>query len=179
VKNSPVLPVIVLLLSSLFIGAGQCQESYALRQNLLHTATACCGKKMWSGFGLATGKLGCAAALSNVINKAGLKCKGSAVVVTLRQQILNHPGTKEILIKNSADYGVDKALLDTKSAPGDLIFGYMKPVSQPNLGGNAHCAVVAGQGQVMGNDWNDGIWKKVDVDQYFSFYRYVYIIKTK
>lgn len=77
-KTSQILPVIVLLLSSLFIRAGQCQESYALRQNLLHTATACCGKKMWSGFGLATGKLGCAAALSNVINKAGLKCKGSA-----------------------------------------------------------------------------------------------------
>lgn len=158
---------------------GLCQDSHELKQSILRTAAHSCGKKMWSGFGLSKGTLGCAAALSNVLNKAGLKCKGSAVVVVLRKQILTHPGTKEILIKNSSAYGVDKNILARKSEPGDLIFGYMLPVSQPNLGGNAHCGVVSDKGTVMGNDWNDGIWKQVDVDQYFSFYRYVYLIKPQ
>ncbi len=133
---------------------------------------------MWTGFGLPNGKLGCAAALSNILNRAGLKCKGSAVVVVLRKQILAHNGTKELLIKHSNDYGVDKKVLEAKASPGDLIFGYMRPTNEPNLGGNAHCAVVSTQGRVMGNDWNDGIWKDVDADQYFSFYKYVYLIKT-
>ena len=101
------------------------------------------------------------------------------MVLFLRKQILTLPGTKEILIKNSSAYGVDKNILARKSEPGDLIFGYMLPVSQPNLGGNAHCGVVSDKGTVMGNDWNDGIWKQVDVDQYFSFYRYVYLIKPQ
>ncbi|MDQ5966063.1 MAG: hypothetical protein QG625_2218 [Cyanobacteriota bacterium erpe_2018_sw_39hr_WHONDRS-SW48-000098_B_bin.30] len=150
-----------------------------LRQSILSTAADCSGKKMWSGFGLNKGTFGCAAALSNVLNKAGLKCKGSAVVVVLRKQVLTHPGTKEILIKNSIDSGVDKNILLLKSEPGDLIFGYMQPVSQPNLGGNAHCGVVADKGTVMGNDWADGIWKQIDVDQYFSSYKYLYLIKTQ
>lgn len=171
-----ILPIILLLLSCYTGQTGLCQGQ---KQSILRTATDSCGKKMWSGFGLSKGTLGCAAALSNVLNKAGLKCKGSAVVVVLRKQILAHPGTKEILIKNSSTYGVDKSIMALKSEPGDLIFGYMLPVSQPNLGGNAHCGVVADKGTVMGNDWTDGVWKQVDVDQYFSSYKYVYLIKPQ
>lgn len=144
----------------------------------LKAAHDCLGKKMWSGYGLTSGKLGCAAALGNVLKLAGLPYRGSAAVVSLRQQILNGPlEVREIPVKQSAEYGVDPQKLRQVSRPGDLIFGYKENPGKPNLGADAHCGVVADSGRVYANDWNDGIWKCDVADRFFAWYPHVYVMR--
>ncbi|MBC7998739.1 MAG: hypothetical protein IAF58_12395 [Leptolyngbya sp.] len=150
-----------------------------LRSRILETAEASVGSKMWTGYGLANGKLGCAAALSNVLKKSGCNYAHSAAVVVIRKQLLNSPlNLQEISIKKSEAYGVDQNLLRKIASPGDLIFGYKTTPDKPNTGGDAHCGVVAANSNVYGNDWGDGVWKRVEVDRYFAWYPFVYVIKT-
>lgn len=146
--------------------------------SVLGVAQAALGKEMWFGYGLHTGKSGCAAALSNVLRQAGLPYKGSALVVLVRRQLLAGPVlVSEIAVKHSPEYGVDQAKLNQVAKPGDLIFGYMQPPEKSNTGGDAHCGVFAGAGEVYANDWTDGIWKRDVVDRFFAWYKYVYVVR--
>lgn len=150
-----------------------------LRSRILRTAESSVGAKMWTGYGLPNGKLGCAAALCNVLKKSGCNYAHSAAVVVIRKQLLNSPlNLQEISIKKSETYGVDRSLLKKIASPGDLIFGYKTTPDKPNSGGDAHCGVVAANGDVYGNDWGDGLWKRVEVDRYFAWYPFVFVIKT-
>lgn len=148
-------------------------------QKILLSANESIGKKMWFGFGLPNGKLGCAAALSNVLKKAGYPMVKSAAVVIVRRQLLNNAtlGAKETAVKHSKDYGVDLKKLLEVSQPGDLIFGYMTTPDKPNMGPDAHCGVVAENGEVFANDWNDGIWKRAEAERFFGFYPHIYVMR--
>jgi len=147
---------------------------------VLAVAKQSVGKRMWLGYGLPSGKLGCAAALCNVLSQAGLPYAKSAAVVTVRNQLLAGPAkVEEIAIKNSSEYGVDQSKLAHVARPGDLIMGYMNSPSKSNLGADAHCGVLAGNGEVYANDWLDGIWKRDVVDRFFAWYPHVFVMKIR
>ena len=147
---------------------------------ILSAADSAVGKKMWSGFGLSSGKLGCAAALSNVLKNAGYPAAKSAAVVIVRNQLLkSRLRVKETAVKHSKEIGVDLKRLKEVSRPGDLIFGYMALPDKPNLGPDAHCGVVAKNGEVYANDWNDGIWKRVAADTFFAYYPHIYVMRIR
>lgn len=147
-------------------------------QKILFSANESVGKKMWFGYGLPSGKLGCAAALSNVLKNAGYPQAKSAAVVFVRRQLLNSSlNAKETAVKHSKEQGVDLKKLREVSQPGDLIFGYMTTPDKPNMGPDAHCGVVAENGDVFANDWNDGIWKRAEADRFFGFYPHIYVIR--
>lgn len=154
-------------------------NSKSANQKILSSATESVGKKMWIGFGLPDGRLGCAAALSNVLKKAGYPVAKSAVVVVVRRQLLSSASlnAKETGFKHSKDNGVDLKKLREVSQPGDLIFGYMTTPDKPNMGPDAHCGVVAENGEVFANDWNDGIWKRAEADRFFGFYPHIYVMR--
>ena len=146
---------------------------------ILAAASSAVGKKMWFGYGLPNGKLGCAAALSNVLRSAGYPVAKSAAVVVVRGQLLKSSlNVKEIAVKHSKAQGIDPLTLKELSQPGDLIFGYMTLPTNPNYGPNAHCGVVSDNGEVYANDWNDGIWKRAEADTFFGFYPHVYVMRV-
>ncbi|PZM85853.1 MAG: hypothetical protein DKT66_00160 [Candidatus Melainabacteria bacterium] len=147
-------------------------------KKILSAANAAVGKKMWLGFGLPNGKLGCAAALSNILKNAGYPVAKSAAVVVVRRQLLkSNLKVSEVALKHSKELGVDARIFDGVSKPGDLIFGYMSLPDKPNMGPDAHCGVVGENGYVFVNDWNDGIWKRAKPDQFFGFYPHIYVIR--
>ena len=55
--------------------------------------------------------------------------------------------------------------------------------SEPTLGSmgpdHEHVFVRGTDGNVYTNDWNDGIWKYAPIEQYFSYYPYIYVIRLK
>ncbi len=159
-------------------GAAVPVANSAASQKILLSAKESVGKKMWLGYGLPSGTLGCAASLSNVLKKAGYPMAKSAVVVVVRRQLLSSKlNAKETAIKHSKDSGVDLKKLRDASQPGDLIFGYMTTPDKPNMGPDAHCGVVAENGEVFANDWNDGIWKRAEADRFFGFYPHIYVMR--
>ncbi len=142
-------------------------------------AASCQGKRMWTGFGLTEGTLGCAAAMSNVLNIAGIRDAHSAAVVPLRKQILK--GSHEVVeikIKNGETACIENELVLNSARPGDLLFAFSEPPSKPNLGGHAHCGIMSFGMFVFTNDWNDGIWKRVDIHSMFDGYRYVRLVRV-
>ncbi len=160
------------------VGTSTDATSKSSNQRILLAANDSVGKKMWFGYGLSSGRLGCAAALSNVLKKAGYPMAKSAAVVVVRRQLMNSSlDAKETAIKHSKDSGVDLKKLREVSQPGDLIFGYMTTPDKPNMGPDAHCGVVAENGEVFANDWNDGIWKRAEADRFFGFYPHIYVMR--
>lgn len=148
-------------------------------QRLVQTSKASVGKEMWHGYGLSSGKLGCAAAVCNVFKATGVKGVSSAAVFIMRRQLLNHPKylAKEYCIKKGGTQGVDTKLFKATSRPGDVLLAFTEPPDKPNLGPNAHCGFVGSDGNVYTNDWNDGIWKYAPIEQYFSYYPYMYVVR--
>lgn len=160
------------------VGAATSTTGKSSNQRILLAANDSVGKKMWFGYGLSSGRLGCAAALSNVLKKAGYPMAKSAAVVVVRRQLLNSSlDAKETAVKHSKDSGVDLKKLREVSQPGDLIFGYMTTPDKPNMGPDAHCGVVVENGEVFANDWNDGIWKRAEADRFFGFYPHIYVMR--
>lgn len=156
-------------------------QSAAVDQQILQTSKTSVGKEMWHGYGLPNGKLGCAAAVSNVLKNAGVRGVSSAAVVFIRRQILNHPrySAQEFCIKKAGPEGVDTRAFQAVSRPGDVLLAFMEPPTKPNLGTSAHCGIVGKDGNVYTNDWNDGIWKYAPIEQYFSYFPYIYVIRLK
>lgn len=146
-------------------------------QRVLKAADSSVGKKMWFGYGLPNGTLGCAAALSNVLKAAGITRGRSATVVVVRRQLLTGcKGVQEIEIKSQKG-DIDDTRLAKLARPGDILMAYMAPPPSLNGGPNAHCGIIGEGGTVYTNDWNDGIWKHTDIHTYFDFYPYIRVIR--
>lgn len=154
--------------------------SPAVGSNISKVAESCLGKQMWKGYGLASGYLGCAAAVSNVLKKSGYSSAHSAAVVVMRNQMLSSKHAREIVIRN----GPKEELLDSKleklAQPGDVVVAFMKPPEKNfNGGGNAHCGILSTATEICTNDWNDGIWKKLNIHLMFDYYPYLRIIRIE
>jgi hypothetical protein len=149
-----------------------------VENKIAETAKDSLGKEMWKGYGLRNGFLGCAAAVSNVLNKAGIKDAHSAGVVLMRNQLLKSSNkTCEFVLKDGSKDPIDEHLLVQTAEPGDVLLAFMDPPSKPNTGGNAHCGIMSEGPFVYTNDWNDGIWKRVNIHQMFDYYRHVRLLR--
>ncbi len=155
-------------------------SSEAVGAKFASAAETSLGKKMWTGYGLSTGYLGCAAAVSNVLKKAGFSAGHSAAVTQLRNQLLASKCAREFVIRS----GPKEELLDSKlnaiARPGDIVLAFAKPPeSNWNGGGNAHCGILGAPTEICTNDWNDGIWKKLNIHLMFDAYPYLRIIRIE
>jgi len=138
------------------------------------------GKKMWKGYGLPNGTLGCAAALSNVLKAAGVSTAHSAAVVQVRRQLLTDKSkVQELIIRNGPQEELKDDKLNALAQPGDIVLAFAKPPSNPNGGPDAHCGILATPTDIFTNDWNDGIWKKVNIHQMFDYYPYLRLVRIE
>jgi len=149
-------------------------------QEILAAAKASVGKEMWKGFGLPNGGLGCAASLSNVLGKAGVKYARSPVTKVVRQKLLGGPvKTAEYVVKEGGDGPINDRALANVAKPGDVLVAFMDPLPKGNIGPKAHCGIIGPDGTVFTNDWNDGIWKHADIHTYFDSYRHIRVIRLR
>lgn len=138
------------------------------------------GKKMWFGFGLPNGHLGCAASVSNVLKKAGIKNVSSAATKYMRAKIRKSAyKTQEFRIKEGGNKAIDDKRLAQVAKPGDVLIAFMDPLPKGNIGPKAHCGIISRNGKVFTNDWNDGIWKHASIHTYFDSYEYLRVIRFK
>ena len=142
-------------------------------------AQDCVGKEMWKkGYGLKSGGLGCAASVSNVLNKAGIAYVRTPVTLYMRRQILQGKlKVKEFVIKNGEKGGIDDTRLNEIARRGDVLVAFMNPLPGGNIGPKAHCGIIGAPGHVFTNDWNDGIWKHGNIHDYFDSYRYIRVLR--
>jgi hypothetical protein len=145
---------------------------------ILGAARKSLGKPMWFGYGLQKGTLGCAAALSNVLKQAGYSQCHSALVTTVRHQLLALPGAQEIVVKQTSD-ALDIEKLAKLARPGDVLLAFMDTPAKLNGGADAHCGIMDREARVFTNDWNDGIWKNAPFDQYFHYYKELRLVRLK
>lgn len=148
-------------------------------ETIFHAAQSSLGKKMWIGYGLPSGKLGCSAALCNVLKKAGVTSAHSATVTVARRQLLASGMATEIVVRNGEGTEIDDAKLKKLAHPGDVLLAFMHPPSKPNGGPDAHCGIMGADANVFTNDWNDGIWKELNIHLMFDYYPYVRLLRIK
>ncbi|MBX3149516.1 hypothetical protein KF728_05100 [Candidatus Obscuribacterales bacterium] len=159
-------------------GVDRLQSAHS--QEILNAAKASVGKEMWKGFGLPNGGLGCAASLSNVLGKAGVKYARSPVTKVVRQKLLGGPvKTAEYVVKEGGDGPINDRALAKVAKPGDVLVAFMDPLPKGNIGPKAHCGIIGPDGTVFTNDWNDGIWKHADIHTYFDSYRHIRVIRLQ
>jgi hypothetical protein len=158
-------------------GSGSMSQS-SVGNKIAAAAEACLGKKMWEGYGLSTGYLGCAAAVSNVLKTTGFTTAHSAAVTLMRQQLLGCKNIREIIICDGAKDKLTDSKLIALARPGDILVAFAKPPA-PNYngGGNAHCGILSTPTEICTNDWNDGVWKKLNIHLMFDYYPYVRLIR--
>ena len=180
----PVLSSIFICVSTLSLPAlsipahSAASSAEPVGSKLASSAEASLGKKMWSGYGLSTGYLGCAAAVSNVLKKAGFSAGHSAAVTQLRNQVLASKCAREFVIRSGPKEELLDSRLDAIARPGDIVLAFAKPPeSNWNGGGNAHCGILSASTEICTNDWNDGIWKKLNIHLMFDAYPYLRIIR--
>lgn len=153
-------------------------EAENLNQKIADAARKSTGKKMWYGYGLRTGFLGCSAAVCNVLESAGIKRAHSAAVSIMRNQLLRSPPScEEFILKDGTDSDINDEVLLKFSKPGDILVAFVESPSKPNLGGNAHCGIMGDTTTVYTNDWNDGIWKEVNIHRMFDYYSHVRLLR--
>lgn len=146
--------------------------------NVYTAAKKSLGKQMWKGYGLPNGKLGCAASLSNVLKLGGVNGVHSASVAVMRNQLLSRKH-KEIILRNGGAPSIDNAKLKQLARPGDVVVAFMRPPDRDNSGPNAHCGIMADEQEIMTNDWNDGIWKQLNIHLMFDYYPYIRLIRIQ
>lgn len=145
---------------------------------IIQAARSSLGKEMWHGYGLKNGYLGCAAAVSNVLKKAGVSYVSTAGVVIMRSQLLHGSmRCREIILKDGGTEPINDKVVLIRSQPGDILVAFVDPPSKPNTGGNAHCGIMSDGLNTCTNDWDDGIWKSVNVHLMFDQYRYVRLLR--
>lgn len=160
--------------------AGTDNVQSAHSQEILSAAKDSVGKEMWKGFGLPNGGLGCAASLSNVLGKAGVKYARSPVTKIVRQKLLGGPvRTSEYVVKEGGDGPISDKALAKVARPGDVLVAFMDPLPKGNVGPKAHCGIIGPDGTVFTNDWNDGIWKHASIHTYFDSYRHIRVIRLQ
>lgn len=152
--------------------------STALSKKIFQAAKTSVGKEMWKGYGLPNGTLGCAAALCNVLKKAGVSSVRTPLVTAMRRQLLNSRTIcSERIIRNGEGREInDKALLKD-CQPGDILLAFEEPPSKLNGGASAHCGIMGEATQVYTNNWADGIWTEVEIHQMFDYYPYVRLLR--
>lgn len=181
-SSSKLLNVPLLLAASLFAGAAfaaPVSNPQSLAQKIASVSKASVGKKMWLGYGLPNGYLGCAAAVSNVLNKSGVKDARSATVTVMRRQILKSKYHPEEIVIRKPGQELDEDKLRRLGQPGDVLLAFKDVPEKLNGGGTAHCGIYGSDAQVYTNDWNDGIWKYDNVHRYFHWYPYVYLVRLR
>ena len=147
-------------------------------KSIASTARACLGKEMWKpGYGLSNGKLGCAAAVCNVLKKSGVKNVSTAGVVAMRTQLLSLPGSKEFKIRSGEGSEIDDAKLLKIAQPGDILLAFKDPPTRANGGPNAHCGLMGAGSQVYTNNWMDGVWTEIEIHQMFDYWPYIRLIR--
>jgi hypothetical protein len=144
--------------------------------NIYESAVQCLGKEMWGGYGLSAGTLGCAAALSNVLNRAGYKPAHSATVTVLRKQLLAISGVREIVVKHVIE-PLDLENLRLTAKRGDVLMAFMEPPTRLNGGPNAHCGIMGDECRVYTNNWNTGIWCVAPYETFFYYYKDVRLLR--
>ncbi|MGH9551124.1 MAG: hypothetical protein ACRD3W_17200, partial [Terriglobales bacterium] len=142
-------------------------QSESQGELIFHAAHSSVGRKMWAGYGLPNGKLGCSAALCNVLKKAGVKSAHSATVTIARKQLLDSGVATEIVVRNGEGKEIDDEKLKKLAHPGDVLMAFMHPPSKPNGGPDAHCGIMGPGTDNFTNDWNDGIWKELNIHLMF------------
>lgn len=152
--------------------------STALSKKIFQAAKTSVGKEMWKGYGLPNGTLGCAAALCNVLKKAGVSSVRTPLVTAMRRQLLNSRTIcSERIIRNGEGREInDKALLKD-CQPGDILLAFEEPPSKLNSGTSAHCGIMGEATQVYTNNWVDGIWTEVEIHQMFDYYPYIRLLR--
>lgn len=154
------------------------ETSYA--KKILAAARGSVGQEMWKGFGLPNGGLGCAASLSNVLGKAGVRYPRSPVTKVVRQKLLAGPvRASEFIVKEGGDGPINDRTLAGLARPGDVLVAFMDPLPRGNVGPKAHCGIIGPDGTVFTNDWNDGIWKHASIHTYFDSYRHIRVIRLE
>lgn len=173
----------VVLAMALLVGCGLFDAARAqastTAKSISKAAQDCVGKEMWKkGYGLPSGGLGCAASVSNVLNKAGIAYVRTPVTLYMRRQILGGKlKVKEFVIKNGEKGAIDDTRLNEVARRGDVLVAFMNPLPGGNIGPKAHCGIIGAPGHVYTNDWNDGIWKHGDIHVYFDSYRYIRVLR--
>lgn len=131
---------------------------------------------MWFGYGLPNGKLGCAAAVCNVLKKADFTRAHSAAVVIMRSQLMAD-GWTELVLRNGEGTQIDDTRLQKIARPGDIVVAFTDPPTKPNRGPNAHCGIMGNGKLIYTNDWMDGVWKELDIHLMFDYYPYVRLLQ--
>jgi len=148
-------------------------------QHLYDAARRSLGHELWKpGYGLSVGTLGCAAAVCNVLKKAGVSKISTPVVTVMRRQLLQK-GCAEFVVRNGPRDGkeIDDRVLLKLCRPGDILVATLEPPGRLNGGGNAHCGIMAQGVQIYTNNWTNGIWTEVNVHQMFDYYPHVRLLR--
>lgn len=153
-------------------------QNAAVSTRIATVAKASLGKEMWKGYGLPNGTLGCAAALCNVLKKAGIERVSSPIVTAMRRQLLTTKvGCTERIIRNGEGQEIDDAILLKECRPGDILLAFSEPPNKLNGGANAHCGIMGQGTHIYTNNWNDGIWTDVEIHQMFDYYPYIRLLR--
>jgi hypothetical protein len=148
------------------------------------------GREMWRGYGLPDGKLGCAAALSNVLKQAGITRVGSPLVTVLRRQLIAKSSSakgasdfSEIIVRNGEGSEISNEVLLKDCKAGDILLAFISPPKNLNGGTSAHCGIMGkysgGSFPVYTNNYMDGIWTEIDIHQMFDCYPYVRLLRLR
>lgn len=175
--------LLTLLLVAFFVavepGFGQPTQNKANVNNAIYQAAkTSTGKEMWKGYGLPDGRLGCAAALSNVLKKAGVDKVKSPLVTAMRRQILNNTlGCRERTIRSGEGKEINDKMLLKDCRPGDILLAFIDPPNKINAGTSAHCGIMGVGTHVYTNNWMDGIWTEVEIHQMFDYYPHIRLLR--
>ncbi|MBU6450242.1 MAG: hypothetical protein KGS72_00575 [Cyanobacteria bacterium REEB67] len=145
---------------------------------------------MWRGYRLPNGKLGCAAALSNVFKPAGITTVGRPLVTVLRKQLLSKGGQdklvgvfSEIIVRNGEGGEISDAALRKDCKPGDILLAFSSSPRNLNGGTSAHCGIMgkcsSGSYIVYTNNYIDGIWTEIEIHQMFDCYPYLQLLRPR
>lgn len=120
----------------------------------LRSAKEHVGDQLWrNGYGLGSGRLGCAAAVSEVLRDAGVRGVRSAGVAQAAEQLTRQGWTQHS--------GLDKA------EPGDVVV-VVRRSGWRNGGGGAHIGIVGEDGKVYHNKSKTGRWTEDSLQRTFG-----------
>jgi hypothetical protein len=125
------------------------------------------------------GVFGCASSVSGVLILAGITEAASALVSTMRKQLLTRPGTQEIVLKTPDDPYLDDNEMRALLKPGDIMIGTMGPFDDTNAGAGAHTAVYVNENLVYSNNSDDGLWIEAPTHLLFDRFSYVEVLRLQ
>lgn len=153
--------------------------SNAAAQRILEASRQSLGEPMWTRHAhlVAGGVYGCASALTGVLHRADITDADSALVSTMRKQLLQRPGTIEILLKSPGDPYLDDREMNALLQPGDILVGTDGPLDDQNAGAAAHTAVYVSTELVYSNNSDDGLWIEASTHLLFDRFEYVSVLR--